>query len=89
MRQSYQANSYQNELMGPDLPRSVQTPNCFYSSPTSPKVIHFPSSTPLPTPSPLQYREGSSRTVVKVEPNDYNMRRREKLAVTTSNKRRH
>lgn len=89
MRQSYQANSFQNELMAHDMPRSVHSPsNGVYSSPTSPKVIHFPAS-PVQAPYQQQYREGSGRTAVRVEPNEYNMRRREKLVVTTSSKRRH
>jgi hypothetical protein len=83
MRQSYQANSYQNELVPQDIPRTPQTPNYFFSSPTSPKVVQPQTFTYNP-PSPnimnrqqvIVYKESSSRPQARVDANDYNMKRR-------------
>ena len=46
MRQSYQVNSFNHDLLPQDQPRTPQpmTPNYIFSSPTSPKIMHSPNS---------------------------------------------
>lgn len=108
MRQSYQINSWDNELVPQDYPRSPCTP--FYSSPITPKVMyspaqgvpfspnaHFHVAPPSPSsgklgmgrPSPRIHKEPELRGYQqRSEPNDYNFKRREKITVTASSRKR-
>ena len=99
MRQSYQLNSIQNELVPQDY--QLPPPNLF-SIPTTPtsKYLHSPSSqnvykspmTPKVHSPPvvISMTKASPRNLRDSDPrnlNDYNLKRREKLVVTSSKKR--